>query len=351
VIYIAGWIANYCLSAIGALLGRRRLCAIVSCLLLGIVVILRGRVGVDTGIVYESMATSVARGFPVNTEPLFLALLHLTTALFPTPLLAITMGLGIPFTALLSIYAWRADDQELFILHGFFIPAEFWTSSISGQRFGLAFALVLLAMQSVRLREGRRAALLVAAAVFMHYSTVLFLVLWGGMILRPRLRTYGWFLGGIVLISGVVLYSGKAHFSEKYVAYFQSEYFAPSEVSGISNIAITAVMLAGVLMGSMNKSAKVRIVIVMVVAMSCFFGFVLVSYGGLRLLVIGELALPYAALTVYQAQRERFGLQFRAAILLAGVLGAMSIYRGMLREDLLLDFPGRSLPYTFYWQK
>lgn len=350
-IYIAGWIVNYCLFAIGSIMGRRRLWALLSVLLLGAVVILRGRVGVDTGVVYEGMAANVAKGLPVNTEPLFLALLHLTTALFPTPLLAVTMGLGIAFTALLSVYAWRADNQELFIFHGFFIPAEFWIFTISGQRFGLAFVIALLAMQCFRLRENRRATALVIAAVFMHYSAMLFFGLWAVMVLRPRLRTYSWFVAGMALISAVVLYSGRSHFNEKYITYFQSDYFAPSDISGVSNLAITAVILTGVLVGSLRNSEKVRIAVVSVFAMAMFFGVVFVSYGGLRLLAIGELAVPYAALTVYQARRESFGRNFRAAILLAGVLGAMSMYRGMLREDRLLDFPGRSLPYKFYWQQ
>lgn len=349
-IYIAGWIANYCLFAMGAVLGRRRLCAALSVLLLGAVVVLRGRVGVDTGIVYEGMAVSVVRGFPVNTEPLFLALLHLTTALFPTPLLAVTMGLGMAFTALLVLYVCRADHQELFILQAFFIPAEFWTSSISGQRFGLAFAIALLAMQSFRLREIWRTTLWIVAAVFMHYSTILFFALWMLVTLRPRFRTYAWFLGGFALISILVLLHGHSHFAEKYATYFQRDYFAPSDISGMSHLVITAVMLVGVLMGSLSKGEKSRVAIVTVLAMSSFIAVVSVSYGGLRLLAIGELVVPYAALAVYQSGFERFGRQFRAAILLAGVLGAMSTYRGMLREDHLLDFPGRSLPYSFFWQ-
>jgi hypothetical protein len=38
-------------------------------------------------------------------------------------------------------------------------------------------------------------------------------------------------------------------------------------------------------------------------------------------------------------------------ILIAGLFGAVATYRNMLDEDRVLDAPGRSLPYTFFWQE
>ena len=152
-IYICGWAINYLLLFFGEITKRRRLCAAASILALGAVVVLRGRVGADTGFVYESMAINISNG--IITEPLFSGLLLITVLLFPTPLLAITMGIGSLFVLSLLLYACRADTRELFILQAYFIPAAFWASSISGQRYGLAFTFLLLAIQCLRLKQGK----------------------------------------------------------------------------------------------------------------------------------------------------------------------------------------------------
>jgi hypothetical protein len=195
-IYIFGWIVNYLLLFVSQFTRRKRLAAALSILALGAVVILRGRVGVDTGIVYESMAKTILTG--TNTEPLFAGLLIAMVMLFPTPLLAVTMGIGSIFVLLLLLYVRRADPRELFILQAFVIPALFWSLSVSGQRYGLAFSFLLLAMQSVRLKQYKWAVALSVIAIFIHYSSVLFLVLWGVMILKVSRAAYMRFLGVLI---------------------------------------------------------------------------------------------------------------------------------------------------------
>jgi hypothetical protein len=236
-IYIFGWIVNYLLLFVSQFTRRKRLAAALSILALGAVVILRGRVGVDTGIVYESMAKTILTG--TNTEPLFAGLLIAMVMLFPTPLLAVTMGIGSIFVLLLLLYVRRADPRELFILQAFVIPALFWSLSVSGQRYGLAFSFLLLAMQSVRLKQYKWAVALSVIAIFIHYSSVLFLVLWGVMILKVSRAAYMRFLGVLILITTVLVTFASAHFDEKVILYFGSDYTAPSKVSGLTNIFTT----------------------------------------------------------------------------------------------------------------
>jgi hypothetical protein len=348
-IYIFCWILNYILLLVSRFTRRKRLAAGLVILVLGSLVVLRGRVGADTGIVYESMAKELMAGG--TTEPLFAGLLIAMVLLFPTPLLAVTMGIGSIFVLTLFLYVRRADDRELFILQGFLIPAFFWGLSISGQRYGLAFAFLLLVMQSVRLKQFKWAVAFSVIAILIHYSSVLFLVLWGAMILKISRTVYLRFLGGFAVVSVLLVTFASEHFEEKLLLYFGSDYTAPSSWSGLSNILITMMLLAGIVLGSLERAVKTRVVVVCLVGL---LGSVIVtqfSYGGLRLLGIVETAVVYAALALYEKFNSPFKVKIASMILLAGLLGAVGTYRNMLDEDRVLDFPGRSLPYKFFWQE
>jgi hypothetical protein len=348
-IYLFGWAVNYILLFVSQFTHRKRLAACLSILILGAVVVLRGRVGADTGIVYEAMAKLILTGIPV--EPFFAGILIVMVLLFPTPLLAVTMGLGSLFVVLLLAYVRRADTHELFILQAFFIPAAFWISSVSGQRYGLAFGFLLLAMQSVRLKQFKWAAALSAMAILTHYSSVIFLVLWGVMILAANRKTYLRLIFLLTLVTIMLLAFAGKHLDTKFLLYFESDYSAPSILSGIANMFTTLLLLSGVALGSLERVAKFRIVIVSLLATACSIMLTQYSYGGLRLLWIGETVVPYAALTLYGNAASPIKVNFKTMILIAGIVGAIATYRNMLDEDRVLEFAGRSLPYTFFWQE
>ena len=259
-IYICGWVVNYILLFLAETTKKRRLCAAVSILALGAVVVLRGRVGADTGFVYESMAIASVNG--IVTEPFFSGLLLLLVFLFPTPLLAVTMGVGSLFVFSLLLYAWRAEPRELFILQAYFIPAAFWGSSISGLRYGLAFTFLLLGMQSIRLNQRKRAVAIIAIAILTHYSCVLFLALWGFSVIKPNRKHYLLFIGILIFLSGALVIFASGHFAEKFFVYFENDYIKPSLISGLTNVLTTALLLVAVALGSLLKPVKIRVAVV-----------------------------------------------------------------------------------------
>jgi hypothetical protein len=143
-IYALGWIVNYFLFFSSRYIGRRHAAA-GSVLFMGAIAVLRGRVGIDTGWVYEPMASDLSRLH--NVEPLFGACLSMLVAVFKDPLAAVTVGLTSTLLLLLFIYWWRADAKELFVLQVFYMPAIFYEQSMNTVRFGLAFAVLLLFTQ------------------------------------------------------------------------------------------------------------------------------------------------------------------------------------------------------------
>ena len=348
-IYICAWIVNYLLLLFSELTNRKRLAAVLSVLALGAVVILRGNVGVDDMSGYESLAIRMSMGFDI--EPLFVGLMALLGSVFPTPQLAVTMGLGSVYVLLLLVYVSRADDRELFIMQAFYIPAMFWTSALSGQRGGLAITLLLLALQSVRLKQNKSAVILSVAAIFTHYSAVLFIAFWGAMVLKVSRKTYFRFGGLLVLLSAVLIAFARTHFDEKFIIYLGSGYTAPSRLSGLATVFVTGLLLMAVVIGSIEKEAKVRIITISLLGLAAFVLITRYSYGGLRLLPIVETAVLYAALSLYAGSARRFKAHFKSMVLIAGLAGAILMYRDMLNEDRVLTTPGRSLPYTFFWQE
>jgi hypothetical protein len=348
-IYICGWVFNYFLMLLGDLTQKRRLAAAVSVVALGAVVILRGRVGADTGFVYESMAANISNG--LNTEPLFVGFLFVAVLLFPTPLLAVTMGIGSLFVLSLFIYVCRADDRELFILHAYYIPAAFWGSSISGERYGLAFTFLLLGMQSIRLRQYKWAVALSTAAILTHYSCVLFIVLWGALVIKANRRNYLLLTTAVVLLSGILATLANVHFQEKYIVYLESGYTKPSGLSGLASILTTGMLLLAVVLGSLSQTEKFKFVGITLLGVMASFAISMYSYGGLRLLGMVGSTVPYAALCLYQRNRLPLKVNFMSMILLVGFVSTLLTFKDMLNEDQVLTIPGRSLPYTFFWQE
>jgi hypothetical protein len=348
-IYVLGWVVNYFLFFSSRYIGRRHAVA-ASILFVGAIAVLRGRVGTDTGFVYEPMASDISRLH--NVEPLFGAWLSVLVAAFKDPLVAVTVGITSTFLLLLFIYLWRADSKELVALQVFYIPAIFYEHSMNTVRFGLAFAVLLLFTQSVRLREHKRAILLAIAAILLHYSSLVFLAIW--LITRLDLdRMPDKAIAAISVVSLPVLFVlADTYIQRKSSLYLDDKFLAPSAYSGAGVVAVTALVLFGVISGRLENKDKAKVVI---------FGFLLValswvltqySYGGLRLLAIVELAVWYAAIASYQRARLRFERHLKVIFFFAGLVSIGFTYKHLLDEQLVVQHSSSPyLPYRFIWEE
>ena len=348
--YIISWIGNYILFSAGKISRQRHLFALISICALGALVVLRGRVGVDTSGIYESMAMWSV--FGLKTEPLFALLLYIMSALFPTPLLAITMGIGSIYVLLLLVYVARADLKELYVFNVFFVPVLFWKMGINELRYGIALAFVLLAMQSFKRQQKLACILLITSAVITHYSSFLFLMFWVILAIPINPKLYLKFGLPILSAAVIVLLMDQDYLYTKYVFYSGNiNHNIRSYYTGIGPAMILTLQNVGVCLGNLDRSDKVRIVAVSVLMISSSYFIMLSTDAGLRFLEMSVIATTYAALYVHQNQEKEMGFWFCGAVGLSGLIGMTATYHNMLIEkNVLFNLQSPSIPYRFFWQ-
>lgn len=348
-VYLFCLAVNYCALCFSQGTTRRKGLVILTLLILGFFTMARGRVGTDTALTYEPMVQHLSD--VEGTEPLFLAILHVLKPLFPTALTTVTIGLGAVFTCLLLVYTLRADGDELFLLQAFLIPTQYLGMSVSGQRAGIAFAFLLLASQSLALRQRRATTGLVFAATLTHYSTILWLLLWWLNARGVKHRSQ-WLAiaSGLGLVAGIA-FMARDYLLIKLVLYFESDYDRPNPWSGVSVVLLCLLVLAAAAKSELPVRDKKRLWIITLCALIACMVIGLYTIAALRLIGIVELSLIYGVLSLHQRAKLRMTPQLRRYLVCIGLLAVIFLIRNVRQE--LLDPPSSSpiLPYRFLWEE
>jgi hypothetical protein len=260
------------------------------------------------------------------------------------------MGLGLVFVALQFIYVCRADRNELFFYQAFYIPALFFAQGTNLLRFGMAVAVLLLLVQCVNRKQMKWAAALAVMAVLIHYSSMIFLILWGASILEYKKKARIYMVIGTIAIFILVGFFARNYLLEKWVLYFVAVNEKPSAAAGLGAVGIQLVMAIGLLMTSIERAQKLKTIGFMTLGTAAFWYVGYYSIAATRLLLFPMIVVPLAALVFFAQRGLRFGPRFRVAIMLAGLLGAAVTYRNMLSEPTVADTTSPSLPYKFFWQ-
>jgi hypothetical protein len=347
-IYVLCIIINY-LAMLPRSLAMRKACAVGAVLFCGFFLILRGRVGTDVGMTYEPMVRNL--DFIQGTEPLFLVLLMGLKPIFPTALMTVTMGLGLVFTLLLILYTLRCDERELFLLQAFLIPTQYANMAYSGQRFGLAYLVLLLGVQCYVRKQYVFAAALGIAALFTHYSVGLLVLIYALCVIEIKGK-----MPWILLTVGVLLTVGISvvahdYFVRKFFVYFESSYERPNITSGLSTILLALLLLWAAFQTELRRREKYRLLAVSAFFLSLFFSIGLYSYGALRLLILAEWALVLAILTLMRQSDLSFSTQFRRTVVIVGVLGCLFFARNAAQEVDYNALSSPLLPYKFIWEE
>lgn len=349
-IYIAPMVINYLFLLIPARFFPKKLGAAITLIILGLLVILRGRVGTDTANVYEPMVAYLdqVRG----TEPLFLLLLHALKHIFPTSLTVVTMGVGTTYIILLFIYLIRCNMEELFLFQAFYIPVLFYGSGISGQRSGIGLVAVLISLQCFQRKQYKWFTFLAIAGFFTHYSHAIFYLLWASIVINPKKKTHAISVIAGCISLGITAIAIQGYIESKYNLYFNTGFYRSSSLSGLSIISTLIIMMLGIILGGLPKKEKKRIVGI-ICSFLCIFWIVgYYSYGALRLIGFLQIVTPYAALTLYMKNAQSFGRNFKISIVLAGVLAFGFMYKDFINErNQGLEINSPALPYKFIWQE
>ncbi len=349
-IYLVLWLAVYCM--IGAVAMRavpHRLAAVVLVLVFGFFAVMRGSVGTDTVDVYESMAGDLlSNGFAANIiEPGFRALLYGFARWTDSPQLAVR-GIALVFAALLLAFAVRANKVESWYLFALFIPAFFIALSFNAERIGIACAILLLSLRDSRLGRPRRSMVLLFGSLLFHYSSVVILAhTW---LVESRVHTKRFIVTAVaaLLVATAFAYIGYAYVLQKYTLYALSGYEAPGPLSGLSQVAIVAIILAGLRHFHMERQLRQRTLWVTIALCVTFWAITRYSYAGLRLLDLLAFALPYSLLRAIARGDAMLTSRAKGVFVVAGFVGATFFLRNMLVEPTTSVSP--FIPYHFLWQ-
>jgi hypothetical protein len=347
-IYLLGWALNYYCFAAWSLWGSRwRVLALITVVFLGGVAALRGAVGTDTVPIYEFMAAHLDT---YQTEPGFRLLLYGLMQISGSPVIAVR-GIAVVFTLLLLLFVLKADKDELFYLMAFFIPAFFYSHSMNGLRIGIALVVLLLALQDWRRFKPRRAWFLALFSITFHYSAlVVLLYVW---LVETNLKNKRNLLLAFTLMPALLALSALnyTYFLAKFELYAESGYSAPTGISGLSDVAVVMVVLLLVPFFKLPKLVRSRVVWSALLFLVIFWGVTRFSYAGLRLLELLSYALPFALMLVYAKHRTALDRRAQWALVLAGAVGMLGMYRNMLLERTLFDPVSPFLPYKTLFEE
>ena len=344
-VYVALWLATYCAIALVLLRALpHRWAAVLLVVAFGVFAVMRGAVGTDTVGVYESMARNLlAKGFGTNDlEPGFRALLYGLVRWAGSPELAVR-GIALVFTALLLGVAVRANKVESWYLFALFIPASFVQLGFNAEREGVACAMLMLSLRQYRLGRSGRSAVLSWASLLFQYSSLVVIAF--SLLVESKMRTRRFVVTAVATLCGVTAfaYVANTYVVQKFTLYALSNYQAPGPLSGLSQVAIVAVILVGLRYFRVEKRLRNRLLWVTVALCALFLIITQYSYAGLRLLDLLAFALPFTLVRAIARGDAELTARAKLVFVVAGFVGAAFFLRNMLMEPLSSASP--FLPY------
>ena len=345
-IYLFGWFLSFFASILNlASFSKGKIFGFFIILFLALISFFRGAVGTDT-IAYEWMFD----GFKNNSEwdgieIGFYLLANGLNLIFYDVQMAVRF-IAVIYFSLILIFLIRSDRNERYFLVAYVIPVFCYMHSMNVLRIGLAFAVLMLVIQSVRINGEFSRFKYAFFGVLLHYS--LFFSIGYIYLLSLNFRRWKSWLAMIVFfaVSAMAFIFLESYVNRKISLY--QDYIAPSSLSGLAILIPLSIILISVSLGKLLFADKVKLI-------SFGFSFLFVawvisgiSYAGLRILDLLMGAIPISVLMVYQRNKIDFDIKIKIGFLVAALLSAFASYRGfsLQQNDVLTPF----LPYHFIWE-
>lgn len=327
-VYIIGWaLCFYCVFLQEITRYRGRLFLILLLMYFSAVAFFRGSVGTDTAN-YELMLENFILPFSWGGQEPGFVLLSLALMALSSSLEVAVRAISLVFFLLFAVFVARSNNNERYMLMAYVLPSFGYQYSMNGLRIGLASAILLLAVQRLRLKGPGPALGVGLSSLLFHYSTS-FSASFLFVSQRPWLRLSS-FIGIVFLM---IVFSGiffivDFYFMDKLTAYQEMQ--APSAFSGLSKIIVIILFIIGGIVSGLPKNEKIKIVFLG--GLFVFLGWVLTlhSYAGIRLLDLLSFALPLSLLASYSRLGRDFCLSIKLSIFVAGLATAIWTYRGFL---------------------
>lgn len=215
---------------------------------------------------------------------------------------------------------------------------------MNGLRVGIAFSVLLLVFQHVSKRDrGNKDVMYLVAPSLFHLSLMafpFFFVTYRVGLFSCRAALSVVFL--VVVGGGVFLFAGE-YFLAKMSLY--DGYESPSIFSGARVVIPLILILIGCLLGGLPSEDKAKVVSISLMFVIVAIVLTQISYAGLRVLDLLSFFIPLAILNSYGKRNKCFGFNMKAAFIVAGVVSAIAIYSGYVKE--LGQGQSPFLPYEF----
>ncbi|HDS0916914.1 TPA: EpsG family protein [Pseudomonas putida] len=340
-IYIFGWaMMLLALFASEITMNRSRIPVALVILFVAAVAVLRGAVGTDTSTYEWLLDSSVSDVFAGGIEPVFTFLGWLFMGVTGSSIGAVRL-FGLLLFVILFYYLLRSNANERFFLLSCFLPSFIYQYSMNTLRLGLASVFLLLAFQYVRHAHYSKRAGFSFVALGFHYSSI-FNVAYLMMLRMPWARWSSVIAGvGFAVSVGLILILKSDYFLMKLSAY--SAVSSPGKFSGLSKVAIIAVMLMAVSVSRMPRGDKMKLIMLTTGLAVAFFALASISYAGLRFLDLLCFSLPLAVLVAYNDNECAFDWVIKIGLSAVGVLSMVASYRNYLQE--MGQGPSPFLPY------
>ncbi|WP_082893861.1 EpsG family protein [Pseudomonas marginalis] len=342
-IYILGWsilFASFFLTALSKY--KSSLFLYLSLICFFLIAFLRGSVGTDTA-AYEIILDEISRGLIwTGMEPGFLILSWILVSI--TGLSSISVrAISVLIFLGMSVYIYKSNKNEKYILIAYILPAYVYPYSMNVLRVGIASILLLLAVQSLRIKKIKIALLLMATALMFHYSSLFSIII----ILACQIQWFKvsnlWKFLVLILVTSCVLALNSGYFFTKLDAY--QSLISPEAYSGLGKLIVMLVLLVGISLSNLPSSEKAKILLIGFFSTLVFWIISNISYAGLRFLDLLTFAFPLCILLVYSKNKLDFGKCIKASLFIAGILSVLMTYRNFLLEAG--QGPSPFLPYVF----
>lgn len=309
---------------------------------LGLLVILRGDVGVDTP-TYESIIRDYLDGDTASKfEKGFYWVVNIASIITHDEVVILRI-FSIIIIMLLIFYLINSDKDEAFLLTAYVLPMSFFDLATNTIRFGISISLFLIALQCNWRNKNRYFILLCILSIFFHYSILFCIVIYLVATKVANLTRLLYLLLCSITVLIFILTYLSDYLLLKYLAY--SEFSAPSNVSGVRYISILLLLMIGTLVSGLSIKIKKKQVIL--AAILLLLGLVLTnfSYAGLRVLYLSVFLYPFLDLAYHKSQSLKMNCSIRTIWFAAGFISFIFLMRGYFNESGTGIAP--SLPYSF----
>lgn len=343
------YLLGYAFLLIGLFLWERtypktRLIYFLGFLYIAFIVIFRGNVGTDTGN-YESIIANISLNnwLKQPTELGFNLLVALLNLLGFSSVITLRILTAIYISLIIPLLITSEKNIRQFIAI-FFIPATIYIFSMNALRVGIAINLLLI---SLNLFQKKRNVSLVVflIAISFHVTVSLIIPILFLFQKNNSKKIITAFSLTLLLFAGGAIYY--EHIYNKLILY--SNYSSPNLASGLSDVILFILFLRFFYLYPTNRHFKIGFSCVATLLIAMSFIIAKFSYGGLRILQLYTLLLPYTFLYISNLRYGMFILNKKLfySLYLTSIIATIFTLRNFI------DSSGQAygfIPYSFIFQ-